>query len=119
MFNSGGQPLVGGSGIRIDANNVRLQIGNLRIDNSESNAIRINGIGNRIDIFSFRAEYYNRLNDGSAAIHVANVASGTPNAVHLGCPALLGNGNSGPLMNSGTNGHVALGAPARQIEPPA
>ncbi len=118
LFNSGGQPLVGGNGIRIDANNVRLQIGNLRIDDAESNAIRVNGSGNRLDIFSLRAEYYNRLNDGSAAIHVSNVATGTPNTVHLGSPAMLGNGNSGPLVNSGTNGHVALGAPAGRVERP-
>lgn len=118
LFNAGGQPLAGAIGIRIDGNNARLQVGNLRIDDAESNAIRVNGSGNRLDIFSFRAEYYNQLNDGSAAIHVANVASGTPNAVHLGCPALLGNGNAGPLMNSGTNGHVALGAPAGRIDRP-
>lgn len=113
-----GAPLPGGSGIRIDGNNARLQIGNLRIDDTESNAIRINGSGNRVDIFSLRVEYYNTLNDGSAAIHVANVASGTANAVHLGSPALLGNGNAGPLVNSGTNGHVALGAPAGQSDLP-
>lgn len=118
LFNSGGQPLAGSTGIRIDSNNVRLQIGNLRIDDAESNAVRINGSGNRVDIFSFRAEYYNQLNDGSAAIHVANVGAGTPNAVHLGCPPLLGNGNAGPLVNSGTNGHVALGAPAGRIDRP-
>ena len=118
LFNAGGQPLAGSSGIRIDGNNARLQIGSLRIDDAESNAIRVNGSGNRVDIFSFRAEYYNRLNDGSAAIHVANVAAGTPNAVHLGCPALLGNGNAGPLLNTGTNGHVALGAPAGRIDRP-
>ncbi len=118
LFNSGGQPLAGGTGIRIDGNNARLQIGNLRIDDAESNAIRVNGTGSRLDIFSFRAEYFNRLNDGSAAIHLANVASGTPNAVHLGSPALLGNGNAGPLLNSGTNGHVALGAPAGRIDRP-
>ena len=118
LFNSGGQPLPGAIGIRIDGNNARLQVGNLRIDDAESNAIRVNGSGSRLDIFSFRAEYYNQLNDGSAAIHLANVASGTPNTVHLGSPALLGNGNAGPLMNSGSNGHVALGAPAGRIDRP-
>jgi hypothetical protein len=118
LFNGGGQPLSGAIGLRIDGNNTRLQVGNLRIDDGESNAIRVNGSGNRLDIFSFRAEYYNQLNDGSAAIHLANVASGTPNAVYLGSPALLGNGNSGPTVNSGTNGHVALGAPAGRIDRP-
>lgn len=118
LFNAGGAAYVGGSGIRIDGNNTRLQIGNLRIDDAESNSMRINGTGNRVDVFSFRAEFYNRLNDGSAAIHVANVPSGTPNAVFLGSPALLGNGNSGPLTNTGTNGHVALAGPAGRVDRP-
>lgn len=118
LFNGSGAPLTGSIGLRIDGNNTRLQVGNLRVDDAQSNAIRVNGTGNRLDIFSFRAEYYNQLNDGSAAIHLANVASGTPNAVYLGSPAMLGNGNAGPTMNSGTNGHVALGAPAGRIDRP-
>lgn len=118
LFNAGGPPLAGSNGIRVDGNNARLQIGNLRVDDAESNAIRVNGSGNRLDIFSFRAEFYNTLNDGSAAIHVANVASGTPNKVFLGSPALLGNGNGGPLVNSGTNGHVAAAGPAGRADRP-
>jgi hypothetical protein len=118
LFSGSGQPLAGSIGVRLDGNNNRLQIGNLRVDDAESNSIRLNGSGNRLDIFSFRAEYYNRLNNGSAAIHLVNVASGTPNVVHLGSPAMLGNGNSGPLMNGGTNGHVALGAPAGRTDRP-
>ncbi|MBR0683452.1 hypothetical protein GXW74_23400 [Roseomonas eburnea] len=118
LWNAGATPLTGSSGIRIDGNNARLQIGNLRVDDAESNAVIVNGSGNRLEIFSFRAEYYNRLNDGSAAIHVANVASGTPNKVFLGSPALLGNGNGGPVVNAGTNGHVALAAPAGRGDRP-
>ncbi|BDG73449.1 glycoside hydrolase family 55 protein [Roseomonas fluvialis] len=118
LFNSGGAAYVGGGGIRIDGNNARVQIGNLRIDDAESNSIRVNGTGNRLDIFSFRAEFYNRLNDGSAAIHVANVPVGTPNAVFLGSPALLGGGNGGPLVNSGTNSFVALAGPAGRADRP-
>lgn len=118
LFNGSGAPLTGAIGLRIDGNNTRLQIGNLRVDDAQSNAVRVNGTGNRLDIFSFRAEYYNQLNDGSAAIHLVNVASGTPNVVYLGSPALLGNGNSGPTINSGTNGHVALGAPAGRVDRP-
>jgi hypothetical protein len=118
LWAGAGTPYTAGSGIRIDANNTRLQVGNLRIDDAESNSIRVNGTGNRLDIFSFRAEYYNQLNDGSAAIHVADVAAGTPNAVFLGSPALLGNGNSGPLVNTGTNGHVALAGPAGRVDRP-
>jgi len=113
-----GTPFVGAVGIQIDGNNARVQIGNLRIDDAESNAIRVNGSDNRLDIFAFRVEYYNRLNNGSAAIHLANVVTGTPNQVYLGSPALLGNGNGGPLVNAGTNGFVASAAPAGRVDRP-
>lgn len=118
LFNGSGSPISGAIGLRIDGNNTRLQVGNLRIDDAESNAIRVNGTGTRLDIFSFRAEYYNQLNNGSAAIHLVNVASGTPNAVYLGSPPLLGNGNSGPTLNGGTNGYVAHGTPAGRVDRP-
>lgn len=113
-----GTPVVGAVGIQIDGSNTRVQIGNLRIDDAESNAVRVNGSNNRLDIFAFRAEYYNRLNNGSAAIHLANVVTGTPNQVYLGSPAVLGNGNNGPLINSGTNGFVASAAPAGRADRP-
>lgn len=113
-----GAVMPGGSGLRIDGNNARLHIGNLRIDAVESNAIRINGTGNRVDVFSFRAQGYNSLNNGSSAIHVANVGAGTPNLVYLGTPPLLANGNAGPLANTGTNGFVASGGPAGRIDRP-
>ena len=118
LWNAAGAPLAGSNGIRVDGNNARLQIGNLRIDDCEDNAIRVNGIGNRLDLFSFRAEYFNRLNNGASAIHVANVASGTPNKVFLGSPALLGNGNGGPVANVATNGLVALAGPAGRLDRP-
>lgn len=118
LFNGAAAPLPGSHGIRIDANNTRIQVGNLRVDDAESNSVRVNGVGNRLDIASFRAEFFNRLNDGSAAIHVSNVATGAPNAVFLGAPALLGNGNGGPLANTGTNGHVSAGAPAGRLDRP-
>jgi hypothetical protein len=118
VWNAAGTPLAGANGIRLDGNGARIQIGNLRIDDAESNAIRVNGVNNRLDVFSLRAEFYNRLNDGSAAIHLAHVASGNPNAVFLGSPALLGNGNGGPLANGGSNGHVASGAPAGRLDRP-
>lgn len=111
-------PLPGAAGIQIDSNNVNLQIGNLRVDDSESNAIRVNGSNNRLDIFAFRAEYFNRLNDGSAAIHLANVVTGIPNQVYLGSPPLLGNGNGGPVVNAATNGFVASAAPAGRVDRP-
>ena len=111
-------PLPGAAGIQIDGSNVRVQIGNLRVDDTENNAIRVNGSNNRLDIFAFRAEYYNYLNNGSAAIHLANVVTGTPNQAYLGTPPLLGNGNGGPLINSGTNGFVASAAPAGRVDRP-
>jgi hypothetical protein len=119
LFTAGAPvPVAGAVGILIDGNNARVQIGNLRVDVAESNAIRVNGSNNRLDIFAFRAEYFNRLNDGSAAIHLANVGAGTPNQVYLGSPALLGNGNAGPLINGSTNGFVASAAPAGRIDRP-
>ena len=111
-------PVSGAIGILIDGNNVRVQIGNLRVDDTEGNAIRVNGVNNRLDIFAFRAEHFNYLNNGSAAIHLANVVTGTPNEIYLGSPALLGNGNGGPLINTGTNGFIASAAPAGRADRP-
>ena len=111
-------PVAGAAGIQIDGSNARVQIGNLRVDAAESNAIRVNGSNNRLDIFAFRAEYFNRLNDGSAAIHLANVVTGTPNQVYLGTPPLLGNGNGGPLINASTNGFIASAGPAGRADRP-
>ena len=119
VINAGASiPLPGAAGIQIDGSNARVQIGNLRVDDTESNAIRVNGSNNRLDIFAFRAEYFNRLNDGSAAIHLANVVTGAPNQVYLGSPPLLGNGNGGPLINASTNGFVASAAPAGRVDRP-
>ena len=119
VINAGASiPLPGAAGIQIDGSNARVQIGNLRVDDTESNAIRVNGSNNRLDIFAFRAEYFNRLNDGSAAIHLANVVTGAPNQVYLGTPPLLGNGHGGPLINASTNGFVASAAPAGRVDRP-
>jgi hypothetical protein len=119
VINAGASiPLPGAAGIQIDGSNARVQIGNLRVDDAESNAIRVNGSNNRLDIFAFRAEFFNRLNDGSAAIHLANVVTGAPNQVYLGTPPLLGNGNGGPLINASTNGFVASAAPAGRVDRP-
>jgi hypothetical protein len=118
LWNAAGQPLAGSAGLRVDGNGARIQVANLRVDDAESNAIRVNGANNRLDVFAFRAEYYNRLNNGSAAIHLANVAAGTPNSVFLGSQAVLANGFGGPLVNGGTNGHVAMGAPAGRLDRP-
>ena len=119
LFTAGASiPVAGATGIQIDGSNVRVQIGNLRVDDAESNAIRVNGSNNRLDIFAFRAEFFNYLNNGSAAIHLANVVTGTPNQVYLGTSPLLGNGNNGPLVNAGTNGFVTSAAPAGRVDRP-
>jgi len=90
----------------------------VRVDDAERNAIRVNGSNKRLDICAFRAELFNPLKDGSAAIHLANVVAGTPNQVHLGTPPLLGNGNGGPLINASTNGFAASAAPAGRVDRP-
>ena len=114
----GGAIQADSNGIRVDANNVQVQVGNLRADACQQNAVRINGSGNRFDIFAFRANIFNALNDGSAAIHIANVASGTTNQVFLGSPPILNGGGTGPLVNSGTNASLAMMAPAGRVGRP-
>ncbi len=114
----GGAVQVDGNGLRVDASNVQLQIGAMRVDACQQNAVRVNGSANRLDVFAFRAERFNTLNDGSAAIHLANVAAGTANQLFLGSPPILGNGSGGPLANSGTNGSVAMMAPAGRADRP-
>ncbi len=108
VFAGGGTPIAGATGIQIDASNTRLQIGNLRVDDAEDNAVRVNGTGNRLDIASLRCLFFNTRNNGSAAVHLADSAAATPNAAYLAAPALLENGNSGPLLNAGTNALFAL-----------
>jgi hypothetical protein len=114
LFQGAGAPLAGSSGLRLDGNAAQIQVGNLRIDACESNAVRIGGQGNRLDVFALRCERYNLLNNGSAALHLADSGAGAANRVFLGTPPILGNGNDGPLVNASTNGTVsgALAAPA-------
>ncbi|MBX9699480.1 MAG: hypothetical protein K2X74_08585 [Acetobacteraceae bacterium] len=111
VFAAGGTPIAGATGIQVDASNTRLQIANLRVDDAEDNAIRVNGSGNRLDIGSLRCLFYNTRNNGAAAIHLADSGAGTPNACYLGAPALLESGNSGPLGNAGTNAVLAHQSP--------
>jgi hypothetical protein len=118
IFNAGGTPIAGSAGILVDASNTRLQVGNLRVDDAEDNAIRLNGSGNRLDIFSLRCVYYNTRNNGAAAIHLADSGASPPNAVHLGAPPLLEHGNGGPLVNAGTNATLAMQAPAGRAARP-
>lgn len=112
FFNAGAPtpypPLPGAYGVFIPASNTRVQIGNLRIDDAEDNAIRVNGTNNRLDIFAIRCVVFNSRANGSAAIHLATSGAAPINLVNLGSPPLLENGSGGPLLNPGTNGQVAI-----------
>ena len=72
IFDAGGPPIAGGSGIFVNASNTRVQAANLRIDAVEDNAIRIAGSGNRLDVFSLRCVRYNYRNNGATAIALAD-----------------------------------------------
>ncbi|MEN0076111.1 MAG: glycosyl hydrolase family 28-related protein, partial [Paracraurococcus sp.] len=118
IFNAGGPPLAGGIGLYVNASNTRLHVGNLRIDAVEDNAVRVNGTGNRLDIFSLRCARYNYRNNGATAIYLADSGSGTANQLYLGAPPLLERGNGGALVNAGTNAVCAAGAPAGRVARP-
>ncbi|MBX6743655.1 MAG: hypothetical protein IRY87_16600 [Acetobacteraceae bacterium] len=112
VFASGGQPLAGSSGLYISASNSRVQIGNLRADTVEDNPLRLEGSGNRLDLFALRCVRYNSRSNGAAAIHLADSGAAAPNTVYLGSPPLLEGPNPGPLTNTGSNGILAMQAPA-------
>ncbi len=110
-FGASGTPVAGSYGLHVSGSNSRLQIANLRIDRAEDNAVRVEQSGNRLDVFSLRCNYCNTRNNGAPAIFLANVASGTPNALYLGSLPLLENNNGGPLANGGSNAILASSAP--------
>lgn len=118
IFASGGQPLAGSHGLRLAATGARVQVGNLRVDSVEDNPIRVEGSGNRLDVFALRCVRYNSRGNGAAAIHVADSGAAAPNAVYLGAPPLLEGPSPGPLVNAGTNGILAKGAPAGRAARP-
>ncbi len=109
-FGSAGTPIAGAAGIRVSAPNCRLQIGNLRCDIAQDNAIRVEQYGNRLDIFTLRCVNFNSQGNGSAAIHIVDSGTNPANLVYLGSPPLL-EGTTGPLQNSGSNGVLATGTP--------
>ncbi len=116
IFNAAGAPLPGSAAIQVDGSNTRVQVGNLRIDAVEDSPIRVNGTGNRLDLFSLRCTRFNTRNNGAAAMQIADSGAATPNAVYLGSPPLLENG--GTVVNSGTNAVLATGAPAGRAARP-
>ncbi|WP_207538550.1 glycosyl hydrolase family 28-related protein [Sabulicella rubraurantiaca] len=106
-FNANGATLPGSVGILLGAHSSRVQIGQLRVDDCEDNAIRVDGHSNRLDIGSLRVVHFNQRNSGAAACHLAHAATGVPNRVILAtAPLLEGTTNAGPLVNGGTNGTV-------------
>ncbi len=109
-FGSSGTPISGAAGIRITAPNCRVQIGNLRCDIVQDNAIRVEQYGNRLDIFALRCVNFNTQANGAAAIHLVDSGTNPANAVYLGSPPLL-EGTTGPLQNSSGNGILATGTP--------
>ena len=119
IFNGGGAPLPGSSGVLVTATGARLQIANLRVDTVEDNPIRLEGSNNRLDLFSLRCVRFNTRANNGAAIHLADSGAAAPNTVHLGSPALLeGPPAPGPLVNAGTNGVLSKQAPAGRAARP-
>ena len=112
LWNAGGAPIAGSSGIFVSGSNAHIQIGNLRIDQVEDNAIRLGGSGNRLDIFALRAVIFNTRNNAAPAIQVDNAPGGTPNRVHLGTPPILESAFANILHNTDGNGVVQSRAPA-------
>lgn len=110
-FGSGGTPQAGAIGIYVTASNTRLQVGKLRIDHAEDNAIRVEGTGNRLDLGALRCVAFNSRANNSAAVHLADSGTSTPNACYLAAPPLI-EGATGPLGNGGSNGILSLGATA-------
>ncbi len=118
IFNAAGVPVAGSVGVYVSASNSRLQIGSLRIDTVEDNPIRVDGSGNRVDVFALRCVRYNSRANGAAAIHLTDTGAAAPNTVHLGSPPLLEGTGSGVLVNAGTNGILASSAPAGRVGRP-
>ena len=118
LWAAGGPSLSGSYGLLISGSDCKVQVGNLRIDAVEDNAIRLSGTGNRVDIFALRAVRYNTRNNGAAAIQVDNAASGTANRVHLGSPPVLEGTYAGILSNTDGNGAVQMRAPGGSVTRP-
>jgi hypothetical protein len=112
IFNANGAPLPGSVGIMVNAHSSRVQVANLRVDDAEDNAIRIEQHSNRLDIGALRVVNFNLRANGAAAIHLTNAATGQPNRVNLGSDPLLETAVMGPLFNAGSNGSIGMLGPA-------
>ena len=118
IYNGGGAPLPGSIGIHVNTTQSRIQIGSLRIDDAEDNPIRVEQHSNRLDIGALRCVNFNLRNNGAAAIHLANAASGVPNRVNLASAPLLETANPGPVVNAASNGSVGVLAPGGEAARP-
>ncbi|WP_191083897.1 glycosyl hydrolase family 28-related protein [Roseococcus microcysteis] len=118
LFNAAGAPLPGSVGIMLNANSSRIQIANLRVDDAEDNAIRLEQHSNRLDIGALRVVNFNLRANGASAIHLVNATTGVPNRVNLGSNPLLQTAVMGPLFNAGTNGSVGVLGPAGETARP-
>lgn len=118
IFNAAGAPLAGSIGLYVNAQSTRVQIGTLRVDDVEDNAIRIEQSGNRLDIGALRCVNFNQRNNGAAAIHLAHAATGVANRVNLAGAPLLETATPGPLSNAGSNGSTGIQAPAGEAARP-
>ena len=118
IFNAGGAPVPGSIGLHVNTAASRVQIGTLRIDDAEDNAIRVEQNANRIDIGALRVVNFNLRNNGAAAIHLVHAGSGAPNRVNLGSNPLLETPVMGPLVNAASNGSVGLLGPAGEAARP-
>lgn len=118
IFNAAGAPLPGSVGIMVNAHSSRVQVANLRVDDAEDNAIRLEQHSNRLDIGALRIVNFNLRANGAAAIHLVNATTGVPNRVNLGSNPLLETAVMGPLFNAGSNGSVGVLGPAGEVARP-
>ncbi len=101
--------LPGSKGLLVNATGVTVQIDNWRTDLVETSAIDVEQSGNRVDIGQLWVNGYNSLNNGAAAINVADSGTNPINTLNVAGQPLAQNGNGGPLVNTGN------GASARSV----
>lgn len=118
IFNANGAPVAGSVGIMVNAHSSRIQIANLRVDDAEDNAIRLEQHSNRLDIGALRVVNFNLRANGASAIHLVNATTGVPNRVNLGSNPQLETAVMGPLFNAGSNGSVGVLGPAGEVARP-
>lgn len=110
LWGGAGASIPNATGLKIDGSNVDLQFGNLRIDAVDQSSVILAGSGIRLFVQTFRAEIWNRDNNG-APVFAFNNTSGF-NQVSLSSFPVLGNGGNGGLSNAAASqGYVATTTP--------